>query len=334
MTTTFKALVARLEDEEVHATFEELAINDLPQGDVLIEVYYSSVNYKDALAVKAGSGVVRNYPMIPGIDLSGIVQESSNSDFKVGDEVLVTGYKLGTGHFGGFSEFARVPAEWVVHLPAGLSLKEAMIIGTAGFTAALSVHQLEVNGLNPENPGEVLVLGATGGVGSMAIAQLQALGYQQIAAVSRKAQKEASFLTKLGATSILTLEEVQLEKKRPLAKQRWQAVIDPIGGALVPELLAQVDYNGGLALSGNANGVKFDATVFPFILRGIKLLGIDSVDCPMELRQNLWNHLATTMKPHYLSEMVDNEISLTDLPTAFSKILNGEMRGRTVVKVK
>lgn len=333
MTATFKALVARMENEEVVPAFEELTVEELPAGDVLIEVHYSSVNYKDALAVKAGTGVVRDYPMIPGIDLSGIVKESSNPNFKAGDEVLVTGYKLGTGHFGGFSQFARVPAEWVVHLPVGLSLKEAMIIGTAGFTAALSLHQLEANGLNPATKGEVLVLGATGGVGSMAIAQLAASGYQQITAVSRKAKNEATFLAKIGASKVLTLEDVQLEKKKPLAKQRWEAVVDPIGGALVPELLAQIDYNGGLALSGNANGVKFDATVFPFILRGIKLLGIDSVDCPMELREKIWQQLATTMKPLHLNEMVDNEITLADLPTAFIRILNGEMRGRTLVKI-
>lgn len=331
MTEFFNALQVDLVDSQATATVEKLTFADLPEGDILIEVHYSSVNYKDALAFQTKGGVVRTYPMIPGIDLSGIVKESTNPTFKVGDPVLVTGYKLGIQHFGGYSQFARVPSEWVVPLPAGLSLREAMIIGTAGFTAALSIHQLELNGLTPSG-GDILVVGATGGVGSMAIAQLKALGYSSITAGTRK-QTESDFLFSIGASQVSPLSEIQLDPKKPLAKQRWQGVVDPVGGDLLPDLFAQINYNGALALSGNAGGINFSASVFPFILRGVKLLGIDSVDCPFQLRQELWSKLATTMKPANLEGMLDNEISLTELPLALEKILAGKMRGRTLVKL-
>lgn len=331
MTEFFNALQVDLVDSKATAKLEKLTFNDLPEGDILIEVHYSSVNYKDALAFQTKGGVIRTYPMVPGIDLSGIVKESTNPKIQVGDQVLVTGYKLGIQHFGGFSQFARVPSEWVIPLPTNLSLREAMIIGTAGFTAALSIHQLELNGLTTSG-GDVLVVGATGGVGSMAIAQLHALGYQITAGTRKTAEKD--FLTALGATTVLPLSEIQLDPKKPLAKQRWQGVVDPVGGDRLPDLVAQITYNGALALSGNAGGVNFSASVFPFILRGVKLLGIDSVDCPFQLRQEIWHKLATSMKPADLEAMLDNEITLTELPTALEKILAGKMRGRTLVKLK
>lgn len=329
--TNFKALLAKNESETIQTAIEELTLSDLPTGECLIKVHYSSVNYKDALATKKGGGVVRNYPMIPGIDLSGEIVSSTDANFNIGDKVLVTGYQLGTAHFGGFSEYACVPSKWIVPLPTGLTLKEAMIIGTAGFTAALSIHALEQNPLTVTD--SILVTGATGGVGSMAIAMLNKLGYQQITAASRKATASTDYLHNIGATTVTTPAELQLEKIKPLEKQLWQGIIDPVGGHGLTQWLAQLSYGGTLALSGNTGGLHFDSTVLPFILRGIHLTGIDSVSCPMALRKSLWNRLATTMKPDHLEMMIDNEITLNELPTAFNKILSGEMTGRTLVKI-
>lgn len=329
---TFPAFIAKEENGTIVSTIQQITKEDLPPGDVLIEVHYSGVNYKDALAAKMGGGVVRKYPLTLGIDLSGIVVESAVSEFKTGDPVIVTSYKLGVAHDGGYSQYARVPSEWVVPLPDGLSLKEAMIIGTAGFTAAQSIHALESAGLHLGQE-TVLVTGATGGVGSMAISMLANLGYN-VEAVSRKKEQSENYLQKLGATTVLSIEDVQLPKAKPLAKPRWSAIIDPVGGPQLAPLLAQLHYNGAIALSGNAGGLKFEATVLPFILRGTKLIGIDSVECPIELRKNLWQRLATDMKPTHLEDMVDQQINLTDLPLAFSKILAGKMTGRTLVKIK
>lgn len=330
---SFKALMADVVNEEVETAIKLIQKEDLPTGDVLIEVHYSSVNFKDGLAAtNAKSGVIRNYPLVLGIDLSGVVVESDSPKFSRGDEVIVTGYGLGVSHFGGYSQYARVPGDWVVPLPDGLTLKEAMIIGTAGYTAAESVAALEKQGLTPA-AGEVLVMGATGGVGGMAVAMLHKLGYS-VAAASRKKAEYSSYLTDLGAASVLHPDEVALEKKRPLAKQRWAAVIDPVGGAMLPELLAQVQYGGSIALCGNAGGVKFEATVLPFILRGINLLGIDSVNQSFEERLQLWQRMATDMKPEQLEELIDQEVALENLPAAFEKIMAGKMRGRTLVRVK
>jgi acrylyl-CoA reductase (NADPH) len=252
--------------------------------------------------------------------------------FQAGDKVIVTGYGLGVTHFGGFSEYARVPAAWVVPLPEGLSLKEAMIIGTAGYTAAESVDALEQQGIRPQT-GNVLVTGASGGVGGMAIAMLKRLGYT-VDAVSRKKADCVDYLEKLGAEVVLHPDEVALEKKRPLAQQRWSAIVDPVGGPMLPELLAQLHYGGCLALSGNAGGIAFEATVLPFILRGVKLVGIDSVSHPYAERIKLWGRMASDLKPENLDLLVEQEITLEDLPVAFEKIMDGKMHGRTLVKVK
>lgn len=329
---SFPAFVAKEENNKIVSTIQLIQKEDLPVGDVLIEVHYSGVNYKDALAAKLNSGVVRQYPLTLGIDLSGIIVESAVSEFEVGDPVIVTGYKLGVAHDGGYSQYARVPSEWVIPLPDGLTLKEAMIIGTAGFTAAQSICALETAGLRPKQ-GPVLVTGSTGGLGSMAIAMLSRLGYS-IEAVSRKKAQSADYLQKLGAQTILSLEDIQLAKAKPLAKTRWSAIVDPVGGPQLASLLAQLHYNGAIALSGNAGGTHFETTVLPFILRGVKLIGIDSVECPSDLRKQLWQRLATDMKPNHLEDMVDQQINLANLPLAFSKILAGEMQGRTLVKIK
>ncbi|MCA9765684.1 MAG: oxidoreductase [Carnobacterium sp.] len=329
---SFSALVAKEENNTLVTTIQQLTKEELPAGEVLIEVHYSGVNYKDALAATLGSGVVRNYPLTLGIDLSGIVVESAVSSIKKGDSVIVTSYQLGVAHDGGYSQYARVPSEWVVPLPEGLSLKEAMIIGTAGFTAAQSIQALESAEVNLSQ-GTVLVTGATGGLGSMAIAMLDKLGYS-VEAVSRKKEQSANYLSSLGAKSILSPTDIDLPKSKPLAKPRWSAIIDPVGGPQLSSLLAQLHYNGAIALSGNAGGIKFDATVLPFILRGVKLIGIDSVEYPIALRKQIWQRIATDMKPVHLATMIEQEIELADLPSAFSKILAGGMQGRTLVKIK
>ncbi|SEK62696.1 putative quinone oxidoreductase, YhdH/YhfP family [Carnobacterium iners] len=329
---SFSAFIAKEENNTLVTAIQQITKEELPAGEVLIEVHYSGVNYKDALAATSGSGVVRNYPLTLGIDLSGIVVESAVPTVKKGDSVIVTSYQLGVAHDGGYSQYARVPSEWVVPLPEGLSLKEAMIIGTAGFTAAQSIQALESAGINLSQ-GNILVTGATGGLGSMAIAMLDKLGYS-VEAVSRKKEQSADYLSSLGAKSILSIADIDLPKPKPLAKPRWSAIIDPVGGPQLSTLLAQLHYNGAIALSGNAGGIKFETTVLPFILRGVKLIGINSVECPTELRKQLWQRLATDMKPNGLADMIDQQINLTDLPVAFSKILAGNMQGRTLVKIK
>ncbi|MGY3777861.1 oxidoreductase [Isobaculum melis] len=329
---TFKALVVTKQQDQTSVAIEQLSFEDLSSNEVLIEVHYSGVNYKDALATKVNGAVARTYPLIPGIDLAGVVKKSSAPQFKVGQEVLITGYDLGTAHHGGYSEYACVPAEWVVPLPENLSMKEAMIVGTAGFTAALSIYWLEKNGITPEQ--SILVTGATGGVGSMSVAMLKALGYQKIVASSRKATSQKDFLAQLGATEILSPEDLPLEKNRPLAKQKWHGVIDPVAGPLMPQLFAQVAYNGAYAVSGLTAGTQFEASVFPFILRGIKLLGIDSVACPTEIRLAIWQRIASDMKPKQLEQLIDHEVQLEELPAAFDKILAGKMVGRTIVTIK
>lgn len=328
-----KALQASVDGEgKVNVALKELEIDDLSQGNVLIKVHYSSVNYKDALAAtNAKSGVIREYPIVLGIDLSGEVVESNDSKISVGDPVIVTSYGLGVSHDGGYSEYARVPAEWVVPLPEGLTLKEAMIFGTAGFTAGQSVDAIEKNGASPADL-PVLVRGATGGLGSMAVKMLSQKGYTVIAE-SRKKATNSVYLKNLGANEIQSPEETQLEKSRPLSSQKWQAVIDPVGGDKLSDYLAQVKENGAIALSGNAGGAKFDATVLPFILRGVKLLGINSVQVPQEERQNLWQRLATDLKPTELTRLIDKELSLEELPEAFQKMIDGKMTGRFLVNI-
>ncbi|NWN96675.1 MAG: acryloyl-CoA reductase [Bacillus sp. (in: Bacteria)] len=328
---SFKALVVDKLNNETKLSIQDLTLNDLPDGDVVIDVHYSSVNYKDGLATVPNGGVVRNYPFVPGIDLAGIVRDSQDPRYKPGDEVIITGYDLGVNHFGGYSEVARVPGDWIVPLPNGLTLKEAMAIGTAGFTAALSIHRLEENGLTSEK-GPVLVTGATGGVGSSAVSMLSKLGYK-VTASSRKAN-EQDYLLQIGASEIITPEELTNPKNRPLLKQRWAACVDPVAGSYLPVILASIQYGGSVAVSGLTGGNNFTSTVFPFILRGVNLLGIDSVFCPMETRLAIWERLAGEMKPNQLLESIANEVTLEQLPEICKKILNGELKGRTIVTLK
>lgn len=326
--TKFQAFVVEHEGEEIRSQVKILSIDDLPEGDVTIRAAYSSVNFKDGLATLKNGGIVRQYPFIPGIDVAGTVVDSKDSRFKEGDFVLVTGYGLGVSHFGGFSEYVRVPGDWVVHLPQGLTLKEAMAIGTAGFTAALSVQKLEQQGLTPDK-GEVLVTGASGGVGSVAVAMLSKLGYHVVASTGKTAEHE--FLRQLGAKEILSREDVSPEKIRPLNKSRWAAVVDPVGGNTLAHALSTMKYGGAVAVSGMTGGAAFPGNVYPFILRGVSLIGIDSVECPMKERQALWERIATDLKPELLLDEIGRVTTLAKLPNVIDSILQGKVRGRMIV---
>lgn len=330
MTGRFKALVVNKIESDFTVNVKELMIQDLPAGDLFIKVSYSSVNYKDGLASTPDGKIVRTYPFIPGIDLAGVVVRSKDSRFNEGDEVIATSYEIGVSHYGGYSEYAQIPAKWVVPLPEGLSLKEAMVYGTAGLTAALSVQRLEENGLTPEK-GSVLVTGATGGVGSIAVAILAKRGYHVIASTGK--QSEHDFLLEIGASEILSREDVTGEKVRALDKQLWAAAVDPVGGKTLASILSKITYNGSVAVSGLTGGGDVPTTVFPFILRGVNLLGIDSVYCPMETRISLWKRMATDFKPENLLKIINTEVSLEVLPNYLSSILKGEARGRTIVKI-
>jgi len=326
---TFRALVADLANEQVRVDLREMTFGDLPDGDVTIRVAYSSVNYKDGLAVLSGGKVVKGYPIVPGIDLAGTVSASRDPRFKEGDAVIATGYELGVSLHGGFSQYARVPGDWIVPLPKGLTLKEAMALGTAGLTAALSIHRLEENGMTP-GKGPILVTGATGGVGSLAVAMLARKGYEVVASTSKEA--EHAYLRKLGASSVISRSDLSPEKIRPLDRQLWAGAIDPVGGRSLAYILSAIRYGGSIAVSGLAGGAELPTTVYPFILRGVSLLGIDSVYCPMELRARLWNQMARDLKPARLDEMY-SEITLEELPDALSNILKGRHVGRTVVRL-
>ncbi|MBC1732190.1 acryloyl-CoA reductase [Listeria seeligeri] len=327
---SFQALFIEKEEQDTSLHFRDTTIDELPENDVTIEVHYSGINYKDGLAVLPDGKIVSEYPFIPGIDASGVVVETKSDRFQVGDEVIVTSYDFGVSYFGGYSEFIRVPAEWVVPLPAGLSLKEAMILGTAGFTAALSVDALEFSGVTPTD-GKIAVSGATGGVGSLSSAILSKRNYQVVAS-SNKADA-AEFLQKFGVSEVVTREAFQPEKIRALDKQLFAGAIDCVGGKPLAYLLTAVQYGGAVTTCGMSAGGKLDTTVFPFILRGIQLFGIDSVLCPMPKRERIWNRLATDYKLANLNELA-TEIPFSELPTALHQVMNGGVTGRYLVKIK
>jgi putative YhdH/YhfP family quinone oxidoreductase len=329
MADSFRAFVVNKTAEAFEAGVKQLSKDDLPAGEVLIKVVYSGLNYKDGLATIPDGQVVRKYPIVPGIDLAGHVVESSDKRFRENDEVIATSYNLGVSHSGGFSEYARVPAAWVVPLPRGLNLREAMILGTAGFTAALGVHKLELNGLKPDN-GPVLVTGATGGVGSHALSMFSNLGYTVAASTGKPS--EHSYLQGLGAAEILSREDVSADSGKPLEKERWAGSVDAVGGATLAYLTRTTKTGGSIASVGVTGGPKLNLTVFPFILRGVNLLGIDSATCPMDLRLNIWERLAADLKPKNLEGLVAREVSLEELLEAGADILSGKVRGRILVK--
>lgn len=331
---TFNALILDYNDDnQINPTIKSITRNDLSEGDVLIKVAYSSINYKDALTTNPKSGVVRQYPLIPGIDLSGTIIDPGNSPFKPGQEVLVTGYKLGVAHSGGFSQYVQVPNEWVIPIPSGLSLSHSMVIGTAGLTAALAVNAIERQGLRQNPTATILVTGASGGVGSLAIAILKKLGYHNITALTRKKESSAKYFEELGITSILTPEELIPEKIKPLMAQNFDYVIDTVGGKQLESIIPQISYDGSIALCGNAGGIGFNSTVLPYILRGIKMLGIDSVNISYEKRLYIWNRLASDMQPDKLDSIINETLVLADLPNAFEQLIAGKMTGRYLVSL-
>ena len=307
--------------------FVELSLDDLDPGEVVIQTHYSSVNYKDALAATGAGKVIRRFPCVGGVDVSGVVASSSDARFKVGDAVLVTGYDMGVAHDGGFAEYVRAPADWVVALPSGLSLFEAMALGTAGFTAALAIHRLEQNELAPEK-GKVIVTGATGGVGSLAIQMLAQLGYHVVALTGKDGEHE--YLKALGASEILARGDIDVKSTRPLEKAQWAGALDAVGGDTLAWLTRSMQHDGVIASFGNAGGVELHTTVFPFILRGVKLLGVDSAATAMPLRKQIWQRLAGELHPQRFGQFA-HTVTFAELPEAFPKMLHGESRGRTVV---
>ncbi|SFL51459.1 YhdH/YhfP family quinone oxidoreductase [Pelosinus propionicus] len=329
-TTHFKAMLVT---ENTDATFSREIVNRelvaLPEGDVLIQVKYSSLNYKDALSASGNKGVTRKYPHIPGIDAAGIVVESTSENYHAGDHVLVTGYDLGMNTSGGYGQYIRVPADWVVKLPENLSLRESMIYGTAGFTAALSVYKMIQGGIKP-SAGNILVTGATGGVGSIAVSILHKLGYSVIAATGKAEAKE--MLLEIGAKDIILREELNDQSGRILLKGTWAGVIDTVGGNMLATALKSTNYGGSVTCCGNVASPELLTSVYPFILRGITLYGVDSVMCPMDLRLELWSLLANEWKPFQLEQNVE-EVSLEGLNQKIDLILQGKLQGRTIVNL-
>lgn len=325
----FNAIVVRKKEDQVTYDVEKITLDELSPGDVLIKVAYSSINYKDSLAVTPKAGVINSYPMIPGIDLSGVVVSSENEQFVEGQEVLVTGFDMGMSHTGGFAEFAHVPSEWIVPLPEGLSMKDAMVYGTAGFTAALSIEALEKVGMHAKNDPKILVTGASGGVGSIAIQLLKKSGYTNITALVRK-DYQHDVVTKLGATSIVTPAELEEQQGKVLAKQKYDYVLDTVGGDITSLLIPQLAYGGSMSMCGNAGGIKVTTTVLPFILRGVSLLGIDSVQYPHEGRFRIWNRFA--LEWAVADEAHVKEISLNEVKSVIEDIKSGKHLGRTIIK--
>ncbi|MCL4560175.1 MAG: YhdH/YhfP family quinone oxidoreductase [Chloroflexi bacterium] len=326
--TTFKALVADTSaDGGFTRQVEEKRISDLPAGDLLVRVKYSSLNYKDALSASGNRGVTKNYPHIPGIDAAGEVIESSSPDFHLGEQVILTGYDFGSNAPGGFSQVARVPVAWAVKLPAGLSLEESMAYGTGGFTAALCIARLQELGITPER-GEILVTGASGGVGSFAVALLAQNGYTVAAATGKTGARQ--FLLDLGAHEVLPREQIDDTSGRPLLKGRWAGAVDTVGGNYLATALRSIQPMGAVAACGNAASADLPLTVYPFILRGVSLLGVDTSRCPADLRRRLWQKIAGEWKLPRLERLYAT-IGLTGLDGAIERILHGGVRGRLVV---
>jgi acrylyl-CoA reductase (NADPH) len=326
---TFSAYRIFEENGKVSACFVDLALDDLDQGEVVIRTRYSSVNYKDALAATGAGKIIRRFPCVGGVDAAGVVESSRDARFLAGDEVIVTGYDMGVSHDGGFAERVRAPADWVVPLPKGLSLFEAMVLGTAGFTAALAIHRLEQNELTPDR-GKVIVTGATGGVGSLAIQMLAQLGYHVVALTGKDSEHE--YLKSLGASEVLLRSAVDLNSTRPLESAQWAGALDAVGGATLSWLTRTTRQDGAIASFGNAGGAELHTTVYPFILRGIRLLGVDSAATAMPLRAGIWQRLAGELRPAQLGR-VARTIPFKQLPQSFTAMMHGQSHGRVVVRI-
>ena len=327
---SFKALLIEDRDGKVGHRFVEMDESQLDQGTVTIRVAYSSVNYKDALAATGAGKIIRRFPCVGGIDLCGEVVESTDPRFRAGDRVIATSYDIGVAHHGGYAEYARIPAGWVIPLPDGLDLHEAMALGTAGFTAALGIVRMEDNGLAPAN-GPVVVTGATGGVGGLAIDMLARRGYH-VAALTGK-ETETDYLRELGAAEIIPRSSIDWEAVRPLEAARWAGAVDNVGGPILHWVLATMQQAGTVASIGNAASIHLNTTVFPFILRGVSLLGIDSGYMGEPTRSKVWARLASDLKPRHLAAMT-RTIPFDELPGVFNDFIEGRVKGRTVIAVK
>ena len=327
----FNALVVNKDEEsgKTNAAVTQIGLDDLPEGDVTVAVEYSTVNYKDGLCIGPGGGLVRKYPHVPGIDFAGTVEASADERYKPGDKVVLTGWRVGEAHWGGYAQKARVKADWLVPLPEGLDARAAMAVGTAGFTAMLAVMALEDHGLAP-GQGPVLVTGAAGGVGSVATAILSNLGYEVAGVTGRP--ETADYLKSLGATQIVAREEINETTKRPLETESWSGCVDAVGGAMLARVLGQMKYGASVSAVGLAGGAGLPATVIPFLLRGVNLLGIDSVMQPYDNRVRAWQRIASDLPMNKLEAMV-HPATLSDLPELGRDILKGQVKGRVVVDV-
>jgi putative YhdH/YhfP family quinone oxidoreductase len=327
---TFKALVVtETEDKQFNRQITTRTIDDLPDGDVIVHVHYSSLNYKDVLSATGNRGVTRKYPHTPGIDASGVVVESADPAFKSGDEVIVTSYDLGMNTAGGYGQYIRVPAGWVVPLPAGLSLREAMIYGTAGFTAALSVWRMVGNGVQPDQ-GDILVSGATGGVGSIAVSILAKSGYRVVAV--NGVVDETDYLKEIGAQEVISIDEATDASGRPMLKSRWAGGIDTVGGDILASTIKAVQPNGTVTCCGNVASPDLPLNVFPFILRGVTLIGIDSQNCPMPIRTQIWEKIASNWKIDWL-EKLTTEAPFAALDEKIELMRQGKHKGRTIINL-
>ncbi|HCG8132737.1 TPA: oxidoreductase [Vibrio parahaemolyticus] len=325
----FNALVLNQEDKRTIANIEQIDETQLPEGDVLIDVDYSSLNYKDGLAITGKGKIIRNFPMVPGIDLAGTVVSSDDARYQAGDKVVLTGWGVGENHWGGMAQRARLKADWLVPLPKGLDSKKAMMVGTAGFTAMLCVQALLDADIKPE-AGEILVTGASGGVGSVAVTLLAQLGYK-VAAVTGRVEQNGPLLEKLGASHIIDRVEFE-EPARPLEKQIWAGAVDTVGSKVLAKVLAQMDYNSAVAACGLAGGFDLPTTVMPFILRNVRLQGVDSVMCPTEKRIAAWEKLVELLPDSYF-EQACTEVGLAEAPKYAEDITNGQVTGRIVIKL-
>lgn len=325
----FKALLIEERDGKVVSSFKQLDESRLDKGDVVIRVAYSSVNYKDALAATGAGKIIRRFPCVGGIDLSGTVESSTDSRFKAGDQVIATSFDIGVAHHGGYAEFARVPADWVIPLPVGLSLYDAMALGTAGFTAALAVVRMEENHLTPAK-GPVIVTGATGGVGSLALDMLAKRGYHVVALTGK--ESEADYLRELGASEVMLRQSLDLAKIRPLDKARWAGAVDNLGGDVLAWIASTMEQGGTIASIGLAASMSLNTTVAPFILRGVSLLGIDSGYIREPYRQGVWQRLASDLRPPHLEQMA-RRIPFDQLPVVFDEYIDGRAKGRVVVDI-
>jgi putative YhdH/YhfP family quinone oxidoreductase len=325
----FKAYLIEEVEGKAKGAFVSMNEAQLDVGEVTIKVAYSSVNYKDALAATGAGRIIRRFPCVGGIDLSGIVEKSTDSRFSPGDPVIATGYDIGVAHHGGYAEFARLPADWVRPLPAGLSLLEAMALGTAGFTAALAIVRMEENGLEPDK-GPVIVTGATGGVGGLAVDMLAGLGYEVTALTGKEAG--ADYLRRLGATDVKLRSTLDLARIRPLDKALWAGAVDTLGGDVLAWITSTMKQNGTIASIGQAESIGLKTTVMPFILRGVSLLGIDSVCIGEPRRSHVWQRLASDLRPYHLIEMT-HRITFDELSGVFERFLEGKAHGRVIVEV-